>query len=178
MPDGQTILFAEQHPDTQEDLSLLDLATTPRKAKTLLRTQFKEDTPELSPDGKWAAYISNESGRFEIFVRPSSGSFDQWQISTNGGAQPRWRRDGRELVYVTPDGNVMSVAIESQPVFRPGAPKVLFKLPAMPDRDTPIFEDLTPDGQRLLLNLPATQRSSVAFHTVQHWTSLLADAAH
>jgi hypothetical protein len=66
----------------------------------------------------------------------------------------------------------MSVAVETSPVFRPGPPKPLFKLPRAPDRDTPVFEDVTPDGQRVLLNVPVTERSSVGFHVILNWMSL------
>ena len=81
----------------------------------------------------------------------------------------------RELLYVALDGNVMSVSIRSDPVFRPGVPAALFKLPEPPDRDTPIFEDVTADGERILLNVPTTARSSVTFHVVLNWTSMLRD---
>ena len=74
---------------------------------------------------------------------------------------------------LAPDGNVMSAAIEVAPVFRPATPKALFKLPKTPDRDTPIFEDVTPDGQRMLLNVPVTERSSVGFDVILNWTALL-----
>jgi hypothetical protein len=69
----------------------------------------------------------------------------------------------------------MSVSITATPVFRPGVPKSLFALPEPPDRDTPIFEDVTADGERILLNVPATARSSVAFHVILNWTSLLGE---
>ena len=73
----------------------------------------------------------------------------------------------------SPDGYLMAVSIETQPVFRPGTPRKLFQLPERPDRDTPIFEDVTPDGQRFLLNVPVTARSSVGFHVILNWPSLL-----
>jgi serine/threonine-protein kinase len=173
--DGKSFYFSEQNPETNNDLMLLD-TTDPKKAPaTILRTPFLEDSAELSPDGAWLAYISNESGRQEVYVRPASGSFEQWQISNGGGAQPRWTRGGEELLYVAPDGNVMAVAITTAPVFRPGVPKALFRLPEPPDRDTPIFEDVTADGEKILLNVPTTARSSVAFHVILNWTSLLGE---
>ncbi|MFA6958707.1 MAG: protein kinase [Thermoanaerobaculia bacterium] len=173
--DGKSIYYSEQNSETSEDLMVLDTSDAKNRPQVILRTPFSEDYPELSPDGQWLAYSSNESGRQEIYVRPASGSFEQWQLSNGGGAQARWTRGGAELMYVAPDGNVMSVAITTSPVFRPGAPKALFKLPEPPDRDTPIFEDVTADGEKILLNEPTTARSSVSFHVVLNWTSMLGE---
>jgi hypothetical protein len=102
-----------------------------------------------------------------------SGSHQQWQVSTGGGSQPRWRSDGRELYDVAPDGYLVAASIDTQPAFRPGAPRRLFELPERPDRDTPVFEDVTPDGKRFLLNVPVVARSSVGFHLILNWRSLL-----
>jgi Tol biopolymer transport system component len=172
MPDGQSVLFGEQDPETNEDLKILSLGDK-REVRVLLKTPFSEDYPQASPDGRWIAYITNETGRSEIAIRPSSGSFEQWQVSTTGGSQARWRSDGRELYFVSPDGYLMAVSIEMQPVFRPGTPRKLFRLPERPERDTPVFEDVTPDGKRFLLNVPVVARSSVGFHVILDWPSLL-----
>ncbi len=172
MPDGQSVLFSEQDPETNQDLKILSLGDE-QKPRVVLQTPFNEDGPEASPDGRWIAYVSDEKGRLEVAIRPASGSFEQWQVSTAGGSQARWRGDGRELYFVSPDGFLMAVAIETQPVFRPGAPRKLFRLPERPERDTPVFEDVTPDGKRFLLNVPAAARSSVGFHAIVNWPSLL-----
>ena len=172
MPDDQSVVFSEQDPETNEDLKVLSLGDK-REVRVLLQTPFSEDYPHASPDGRWIAYITNETGRLEIAIRPASGSFEQWQVSTAGGSQPRWRGDGRELYYVSPDGFLMAVAIETQPVFRPASPRKLFRLPERPERDTPVFEDVTPDGKRFLLNVPVVARSSVGFHAIVNWRSLL-----
>jgi serine/threonine protein kinase/Tol biopolymer transport system component len=174
-PDGKALYFSEQNSETSEDLMRLDLSDPKKPVSVILRTPFVEDYPELSPDGKWLAYVSNESGRQEVYVRPASGSFEQWQLSNGGGAQTRWTRGGQELMYVAPDGNVMSVEITTNPVFRPGVPKALFKLAEPPDRDTPVFEDVSADGERILINEPTTARSSVAFHVILNWPSMLGD---
>jgi Tol biopolymer transport system component/Ser/Thr protein kinase RdoA (MazF antagonist) len=172
MPGDKAILFDEQDPETNEDLKLLPLDGK-HEPSVILRTPFAEASPEATRDGQWIAYTSNETGRGEVYVRASSGGYQQWQISSGGGNVPRWRADGKELFYLAPDGHVMSVTIETSPVFRPGAPKALFKLPRAPDRDTPVFEDVTPDGQRVLLNVPVAERSSVGFHVILNWTALL-----
>jgi Tol biopolymer transport system component len=168
----ESLLFSDQNAETREDLLLLPLDGK-GAPQVVLRTPFEEDNPEASRDGRWIAYTADETGRGEIYVRASSGGYQQWQISSAGGSQPRWSANGKELFYLAPDGNVMSAAIEVAPVFRPAAPKALFKLPKTPDRDTPIFEDVTPDGQRMLLNVPVTERSSVGFDVILNWTSLL-----
>ena len=172
MADDRALLFSDQDPETREDLKILPLDGT-NQPRAFLKTPFDEDYPEASRDGRWVAYTSNETGRGEIYVRASSGAFQQWQISAEGGSQARWRADGKELFFLSPDGNVMSAAIEVAPVFRPATPKALFKLPKTPDRDTPIFEDVTPDGQRVLLNVPLTERSSIGFEVILNWTGLL-----
>jgi eukaryotic-like serine/threonine-protein kinase len=171
LPGDKAILFTEQDPETGEDIKLLTAGE--RQPKIVLRTPFSDDTPQASRDGRWMAYVSDETGRSEVCIRAASGAYQQWQVSTAGGSVPRWRADGKELFYLAPDGNVMSVAIETAPVFRPGTPKALFKLPRIPDRDTPVFEDITPDGQRALLNVPVVERTSVGFHVILNWTSLL-----
>src|SRR5213083_2964398 len=86
-----------------------------RKPFPVVQTDFEERDGQFSPDGKWIAYQSNESGRFEIHVQPFSGSERQvsgkWQVSTTGGAQVRWRHDGKELFYIALDGRLMAVPI-------------------------------------------------------------------
>jgi len=170
-PDGRALVFSEQHAETSEDIWILDL-DEPESARVLIGTPFSETDPELSPDGRWLAYISDETGRFEVYVsEPREGS-QQWQISVDGGLRPRWRGDGRELFYVAPAGDVMAVSIRTQPVFRAGTAEVLFALPEAPVPGMPLFEDVTADGQRFLLNLPVETRTSVSFHAVFGWPAL------
>ena len=106
-PDGTRLLIREERPTTGADLALLTLEGE-RRVETLVQTTFTERNGEISPDGRWLAYQSDESGQFEIYVRPfpdvNSG---RWQISTGGGTRPLWARRGRELFYVAPDGAVM-----------------------------------------------------------------------
>jgi Tol biopolymer transport system component len=170
-PDG-SLLFSEQDPQTNDDVK--SVTTTGKgEPRVLLQTPFDESFPQASPDGRWYAYLSNESGRSEVCLRSTSGPFEQWQVSTEGGSQARWRGDGGELYYLAPDGYVMAVAIATQPVFRPGPPRRLFRLPEKALRDTPVFEDVMPDGKRFLLNVPVAARSSVGFHVILNWPALL-----
>lgn len=170
-PDGRALVFSEQHAETSFDIWILDL-DEPERTRVLISTPFLESDPQLSPDGRWLAYISDETGRVEVYVREPREGSQQWQISVDGGWVPRWRGDGRELFYVEPDGGVMAVSIRTQPVFRAGTPKVLFALPEAPVFGTPLFEDVTADGQRFLLNLPVEARTSVKFHVVFGWPAL------
>ena len=139
----------------------------------VLQTPFTEQSPSASPDGARMAYVSNESGRFEVYVRNLGGAEGQWQVSTDGGDQPRWRADGKELFYAAADGGLMAVPLAAGADPRPGAPVRLFLMPERPDAQTEIFEDVTPDGQRILLNVPTTSRTSIGFHAIVGWPALL-----
>jgi eukaryotic-like serine/threonine-protein kinase len=167
-PDGSSLYFDDQDPDWNNDLYVEDL--TGNERKLILRTPFNEVTPIVSPDGNWLAYVSDETGISEVFLRAASGAAGQWQISRSGGAFPRWKGDGRELFYTSADGNLMAARIESLTPMRIGEPQVLFPLPGEPHRDEPVFEDVAPDGERILLNVPTTARSSVGFRMILNWT--------
>ena len=93
----------------------------------LLQEKYLEIQPKISPDGRWMAYLSDESGKNEIYVRPfPEVNKGRWQISTSGGNSPLWSRDGRELFYRSAD-SVMAVAVQTEPTFKPGKPEVLFR---------------------------------------------------
>ena len=115
-----------------------------------------ERSASVSPDGRWLAYQSDESGQSEIYVRPyPEVDTGRWQISTGGGSSPLWRRDGRELFYFVagpgPTDAVMAVSVESEPVFTPGAPELLFQ-GAYPFPNTRgSFYDVSLDGQQFLM---------------------------
>jgi Tol biopolymer transport system component len=172
MPGGRSVVFVEQNPETSNDIWLLDL-DDPNHPTPLVRTRFNENRPELSPDGRWLAYISDETGRFEVYVREAREDSRQWQVSVDGGREPRWNGDGSELFFASTDGRVMAAAIRTSPVFRAAPPKALFTLPETPDFLNPLFEDVTRDGERFLLNLPTESRTSANFHAIFNWTALL-----
>ena len=99
-----------------------------RKPVVFLKTAFDERSPQFSPDGRWVAYQSNESGMNQIYVRPFPGAGGQWQVSTAGGIQVRWRHDGKELYYIAPDGKLMAVPIfVKDTAIEPGTPVALFQ---------------------------------------------------
>jgi eukaryotic-like serine/threonine-protein kinase len=122
-------------------------------ATPLLTDRFNEEGPALSPDGKWLAYSSNESGRSEIFVRPFPNTAGgRWQISTTGGLAARWSHSGRELFYEAPSGDMMVAPVTPGPTFVSGAPTRLFPLGGglIASNIVPLY-DLTPDDKNFLM---------------------------
>ena len=126
--DGQLLSFIEIDPGY--DIWVLRMSD--RKALPFLHTTANECMPEFSPDGRWIAYVSNESGRFEIYVQPYPGPGGKWQISTDGGPEPVWNRNGREFFYRSGD-KMMAVEITTQPSFVAGRPRMLFEGPYVTD---------------------------------------------
>lgn len=115
----------------------------------LLATEFQERNPELSPDGRWIAYESNASGRFEIYVRPFPNVDDgSWPVSRDGGTRPLWARNGRELFYLDPGGRLMSVPVDFDSGFV-GAPEVILEK-AYGGGSVGRSYDVSPDGERFL----------------------------
>src|SRR5207248_11172645 len=112
--DGRFLLYAVQDATTQADIWALPLVGE-RTPFPVVQTQFDEIQGQFSPDGQWIAYASNESGRYEIYIRSFAAAGTKRQVSTGGGLQPRWRRDGKELFYVAPDHRMMAVAIDAAP---------------------------------------------------------------
>jgi Tol biopolymer transport system component len=146
-----------------------------------LRTRFNESGARLSPDVQWIAYISDESGRNEVYVQrfipePDGGvlpAAGKWLVSKGGGAgMIHWRADGRELYYLSPDGNVMAVEVATTPDFRASTPKALFQLPAnfLHRFSFPgTLADVAADGQRFLFALPVQQDEPDEFNVVLNW---------
>lgn len=127
-PDGRTLLYVTFNPKTGPDIWALPIVGE-RKPFPVVQSSFEDADGQFSPDGRWVAYESNESGRFEIYVQPFPGPGGKWQVSTAGGSQPRWRRDGNELFYVAPDGHLMAVSVAVKSVgqtLEAGTPVTLF----------------------------------------------------
>jgi serine/threonine-protein kinase len=151
-PDGQLLAYVEVNPTTGYDIWVLRLSD--HKAQPFLRTPFNESVPRFSPDGRWLAYVSNESGRWEIYVQPYPGPGGKWQISTEGGTEPVWNPNGRELFYRSGD-KMMAVDIAAQLSFTTSKPRVLFEGRYNPAPGTTPNYDVSPDGQRFLMIKPA-----------------------
>jgi eukaryotic-like serine/threonine-protein kinase len=156
-PDGTRLIISEISPESLTDVAMLSLEGD-RAVMPLVRTMFNERNGEISPDGRWLAYESNESGEFQIYVRPFPG-VDQgrWQLSTDGGRQPLWLRNGRELVYVAPDGALMGVpvhVVQNGPSLAAGTPAKLVAgdtyYYAWNDLNQGRTYDVSPDGQRFV----------------------------
>jgi serine/threonine-protein kinase len=152
-------------PTMGRDLMRLSLRGASRSVSPLLQTRFSEQNGERSPDGRWLAYESDSSGTYEIYVRPYVDvAAGQWQISTAGGIQPVWTRGGKELVYLAPDGAVMSVAVTaSNGTWSAGAPVKLFQgryytRGPFPPR----MYDVSADGQRFLMLKPLADADQAA----------------
>ena len=125
--DGRFLLYYEVDPKTGRDLWALPMTGSERKPRVVANTAFDERHGQFSPDGRFVAYATDESGRFEIVVQPFPEASGKWAVSTAGGAQPRWRADGRELYFLAPDGKMMAVPIrENGSVLEVGTPVALF----------------------------------------------------
>ena len=182
--DGQSIAYVVQDPKTIADLWLLPL-TGDRKPTPLLDSKFGENFPQMSPDGKWLAYMSNESGTNQIYVRSFPKGDGKWQVSTGEyGSFPRWRSDGKELFYVTGvgQGKVMSVEVNgSGSSFVAGTRAELFEPgtygPVVPGHRGNFFTyAVSPDGQRFLMPQPVSGAKGSAAPTINvilNWTALL-----
>jgi len=168
-PDGQLLGFFEISPTTGYDIWVLRLSD--HKAEPFLRTQFNESIPIFSPDGHWLAYISDESGRYEVYAQPYPGPGGKYQISTEGGTEPVWNPNGKELFYRSGD-KMMAVDITTKPGFSVGKPRMLFQGAFVPTTATGPDYDVSPDGQRFLMIKASEQTSSLSLTqivVVQNW---------
>jgi serine/threonine-protein kinase len=167
-PDEQFLAFIEITPTTGYDIWVLRL--NDRKAQPFLRTPFTESAPRFSPDGRWLAYVSDESGRFEVYLQPYPGPGGKWLISTEGGTEPVWNPNGRELFYRIGD-KMMAVEITMQPGFSVGKPKVLFEGKYLPTPITFSNYDVSPDGRHFLMLKPSDQEAaaSTQINVVLNW---------
>ena len=178
-PDGNSIVYEVLDQKTSNDLWVLPLSGD-RKPSQLLHTPFTESHGQISPDGKWLAYYSNETGRNEVYVQPFPSGAGKWQISTNGGFFPRWRRDGRELFYMTlaSGGKMMAVDVGSSgSTFEAGSPKELFDSPYINlTHAAGAYHTyaVSADGQRFLIpHPPSGDNASVTMPiaVVENWAA-------
>ena len=167
-PDGKLLAFYERVPPAHRDIWLLPLEGDPAPEPFVV-TPFNERSPSFSPDGRFLAYVSDESGEDEVYVQRVSGPGGKVPVSTAGGREPVWSRDGKELFYWS-ENRLMAVDVETGSAFEAGAPQLLFEAPYIrpptPGSGSQNY-DVSPDGQRFLMVLPG--ESSMALHVVLNW---------
>jgi eukaryotic-like serine/threonine-protein kinase len=168
-PDGKLIAFSAPTVASGNDLWMLPL-TGDRKPVKFLATPADEMHGNFSPDGRFVAYTSNESGRYEVYVQTFPLSDKKWQVSTNGGYEPRWRSDGREIYYLSEDRKLMAVSVGPGPSF--GVPQTLFqtRVPAGVNSNRTHYVP-SRDGRRFLVNTQVDDPSPNPITVVLNWTS-------
>jgi serine/threonine protein kinase/Tol biopolymer transport system component len=157
--DGKNLVMCEATGSTKADIGMMSMEGDHTRKPLLQNDKFNSVQPKISPDGRWIAYGSDESGKMEVYVRPfPEVNKGRWQISISGGSAPLWSPNGRELFYLTNENAVMATPVETTPSFSPGTPKILFQSnysPSNASSGTPW--DISPDGKRfLMIKLPGT----------------------
>jgi eukaryotic-like serine/threonine-protein kinase len=170
-PDGRVLLF--DHQDKSGKISVWVLPFSgDRKPHAFVETQFNAQMAKFSPDGRWVAYVSNDSGNDDVYVAPFPGPGGRVQVSTGGGSQPRWRQNGRELFFLSPDKAVMAAEIaESQEGgLRVGAIRRLFALNPMGGVPGYIY-DATADGQGFIAAQDVGHTSMIPIIVITNWSA-------
>ena len=159
-PDGTRLVFREDNPTSRRDISIVALDGH-RATESLIRTDFDEENGEVSPDGHWLAYQSNESGQSQIYVRPfPKVETGRWQISATGGSRPAWARNGRELFYLDGTNQMMAVPVQTSPAFSAGNPVRVFETRYLVPNNGRTY-DVAADGRFLMVKSnDATDRAS------------------
>ncbi len=149
-PDGQRFVFGADHPERGSDLAMIELdGGSP--SVPLIATGFREDHAAISPEGRFLAYQSNESGQFEVYVRPFPNVEDgKWQFSREGGERPLWAPNGRELFYINLDGQIMAVPVDTEHVTEFGKAELVVERRYFINSSGRVY-DVSPDGQRFLV---------------------------
>jgi Tol biopolymer transport system component/predicted Ser/Thr protein kinase len=171
--DGRFLALQSLIPGTKTTWDVWTYSFEEKAARPFVQTVYAETGATFSPDGKWLAYASDESGRFEVYVQPFPGPGSKSRISTASGVQPRWRADGRELFYRELDGRFMAVPVTAarDGAFEAGTPQLLFELRANPTPGTQY--DVTGDGQRFIVSVPVRAEGASPLTLVLNWPALL-----
>jgi len=141
------------------------------EGKTLLRTRFDEAEGQVSPDGRWLACVSDESGRLEVYVQPFPGGGERYQVSASGGITPRWAKDGRELFFMTQSGEIAAVRVTGNASrFACSIPRILFRVPGL-TASVPAFRTAyaVADDGRFLINVNPTDHTPATITALVHW---------
>jgi eukaryotic-like serine/threonine-protein kinase len=168
--DGRFLLYYQDGGKTQADLWALPMTGDDRKPILVANTPFDEFTGEFSPDGRWVAYDTNESGRFEIVVQPFPKPTGKWQVSTSGGIRPRWRSDGKELYFIAPDGKLMAVPVAGQGLaFEAGTPAALFPTRILGTAVPKHQYAVSPNGRFLMNQVIEEAGGATPITLIQNW---------
>jgi Tol biopolymer transport system component len=168
--DGRFVLFSSI--GNASDLWILPLTGNDRKPRTYLQTEFIESQGRFSPDGRFVAYTSNESGASEIYVRPfPEANAGKWVVSSGGGNQPVWRGDGKELFYISADSKMMAVNVSSVPTFKSGTPKALFPISIMGGSlaTNPTRYGVSTEGKRFIINSVLKEAAGAPITVLLNW---------
>jgi Tol biopolymer transport system component/predicted Ser/Thr protein kinase len=168
--DGRYLTYYRTDQKTQNDVWILPLFGD-RKPMALLHGEFNESQSQFSPDVKWIGYVSDESGSPQVYVQSFPTLTGKWQVSTDGGTQPKWRRDGKELFYLARDRKLMAVTIKAGGTFEADAPRPLFET-RLEVGDLRQTYAVSADGNRFLLNAPI-ETSAPPLTVVLNWPALL-----
>jgi serine/threonine-protein kinase len=175
-PDGTRLVFTEMTTATAPSGDVLQLRLDGRSTVTpLVQTPFSERNGEVSPDGQWLAYEANDSGRYEVYVRPFPDvTKGRWAVSTDGGTRPSWARSGQELFYLAPTGALMRVGVGRGPMWTATEPTKLFDgRYGPPEFHTGRTYEVSPDGRRFLMikegALGAPNATPVSMVVVLNW---------
>jgi Tol biopolymer transport system component len=164
--DGRFIAYREIGSTTQTDINILDLKDG--KERPFLASPFAETDACFASSGRWIAYVSDESGRPEVYVTSFPEGSARWQISSGGGSQPRWRADEKELYYYSAD-SIMAVPVDTRSGFKAGLPQRLFACELRSSRDDTREYDVAPDGQHFLINTTAGRPRSLPLTIAIGW---------
>ena len=167
--DGRFVIFRAPDPKTGDDLWMLPMEGD-RTPRPLVQTPAGETRAQLSADRRWLAYESDESGVAQVYVQSFPPSGAKWQVSSDGGSQPRWRGDGRELFYLSADHKLMAVDVKPGSTFEIGTHKELFLVNVFGvDRND---YAVTADGERFLIN-SVVEQTGTAITVVTNWLAAL-----
>jgi Tol biopolymer transport system component len=170
-PDGKTLVYEQLNSDGNSDLWMLPMDGS-QAPQPLANSRFDEVGGAVSPDGHWLAFVSNESGRPEVYVRPFPRGEGKSLVSTGGGTDPAWTKGGREIMFVSINRDILSVPVDLAPAFRPGASTTLFRIPAGRN-DIKIL----PNGDRIAVSLVGSQVDINKLVVVLNWFTELKENA-
>jgi len=170
--DGRYAVYMANELGTNWNIWAMPLAGN-GTAQAVLRSKFSETDARISPDVRWLAYVSDESGRWEVYAQPFLSTGGKSQISSNGGRQPQWSHDGKELFYVASDQKLMAVPVHASKTLDPGAPKPLFQLHSANDAIGNSY-DVAPDDHRFLVcTRVGEEEVSAPLTVVINWTATM-----